>query len=246
MPHPSPDDLHLLYTGGTTGMPKGVLWRQHDIYVSSMGGRPFGSDQPYGSYEQIATAARLSGGAVSLLLIPPLMHGAGQWASMSMVTMGGRIVIPDDVERLDAVGVLKLAERERVMSIPTIGDAVVRPLIEELERRNYDLSGLMTISNSGAPLTPTISKRVLAALPNVLLIDGVGASETGLQMSATMTSGASADTATFAPHPDTSVVAADFSRVLTPGEGLGWLRAGTTSRWDTSATQTSPPRPSRS
>ncbi|MCG5433150.1 acyl-CoA synthetase [Mycobacterium sp. MYCO198283] len=223
LPDARPDDLFILYTGGTTGMPKGVLWRQHDIFVSSMGGRPFGSEQAHESYDAIAEQARQGGGAMSLLMIPPFMHGAAQWAAFHAITMGGRLVIPDDVERLRPAEVLRLAERERVMSIPVVGDAIARPLVDEIERGDYDLSGLITISNGGAPLSPTVRERILAALPHIMLIDAVGASESGMQMNTVAASGAPPATATFTPGSDTAVVAEDFSRVLRPGEGEGWL-----------------------
>jgi fatty-acyl-CoA synthase len=223
MPVPSPDDLYILYTGGTTGMPKGVLWRQHDIFISSMGGRPFGSDQILGSYEQLAEHARNAGGGMSMLMIPPFMHGAAQWATFHAVTMGGRVVIPDDVDRLRPAAALALAARERVLSIPTVGDAIARPLLEEIETGKYDLSGLITISNGGAPLTPTVRDRLLAALPHIMLLDAVGASESGMQMSNVSTPDGEARAATFAPQADTAVIASDFSRVLQPGEGQGWL-----------------------
>jgi hypothetical protein len=75
MPTPSGDDLYLLYTGGTTGMPKGVLWRQHDIFLSSMGGRPWGADEFTAPYAELAEKARAAAGAMSILVIPPFMHG---------------------------------------------------------------------------------------------------------------------------------------------------------------------------
>ncbi|AWT54659.1 acyl-CoA synthetase [Mycolicibacterium smegmatis] len=223
MPVPSGDDLYILYTGGTTGMPKGVLWRQHDIFLSSMGGRPFGAENFLSSYEELADKARASAGAMSMLMIPPFMHGAAQWASYTAITMGGKLVIPDDVVRLRPDAALRLAERERVMSIPVVGDAIARPLIDEIEGGNYDLSGLVTISNGGAPLSPTVRSRILAALPHLLLLDAVGASESGAQMSAYTTSGAETQPATFTPQPDTAVVSEALTRVLGPGEGGGWL-----------------------
>jgi len=223
MPTPSGDDLYVLYTGGTTGMPKGVLWRQHDIFLSSMGGRPFGSTDFVQSYDELAERARAAAGAMSMMMIPPFMHGAAQWATYTAVTMGGRIVIPDDVERMRPDQVMALAERERVLSIPMVGDAIARPLLEEIESGDYDLSGLVTFSNGGAPLSPTVRERLLKAVPHVMLLDAVGSSESGTQMSTYAASGADNQTATFDPQSDTAVVSAELDRVLQPGQGGGWL-----------------------
>jgi fatty-acyl-CoA synthase len=223
LPDARGDDLYLLYTGGTTGMPKGVLWRQHDIFISAMGGKPFGSDTPHPSYEAIGAQAQQAAGAMSMLMIPPFMHGAAQWASFHAVTMGGRLVIPDDVDRLRPDAALRLAERERVLSIPVVGDAIARPLLDEIEKGDYDLSGLVTVSNGGAPLSPTVRQRILAALPHIMLLDAVGSSESGMQMTTMAAAGADSRTATFTPQGDTTVIATDYSRVLSPGDGEGWL-----------------------
>ena len=118
---------------------------------------------------------------------------------------------------------MRLAERERVLSIPVVGDAIARPLLDEIETGEYDLSGLVTITNGGAPLSPTVRERLLAALPNLMVLDAVGASETGMQMTTMAAKGVESKAATFTPQHDTAVISADFSHVLQPGDGEGWL-----------------------
>jgi fatty-acyl-CoA synthase len=228
MPVPTGDDLFIIYTGGTTGMPKGVLWRHHDIFISAMGGLPFGGSTPFESYEEIARAARDAGGGLTLLMLPPFMHGAAQWSSFHMITGGGKIVIPDVVDHLDAAEALRTAIREKVVSIPVVGDAVARPLLDEIERAGksstpYDMSGVAAFSNGGAPMTPGVRSRLLELLPHVMLLDAVGSSETGIQMNHYSAKGAEADTAVFSPQDDTTVVDELMTRELTPGEGGGWL-----------------------
>ena len=169
-------------------MPKGVLWRQHDVFVSSMGGRYFGTDDAMAGSDEVAERASQAPGFASILLIPPPLHGAAQWGAFQIMTIGGWVAFPDDVESIRADQILRLAERERVMS-PVVGDAIARSLLDELERGGYDLSGLVSISNGGAALTPSVRRRLTAALPNLLIIDTAGASESGLQMNAMSTKG---------------------------------------------------------
>ncbi|CAN5382400.1 acyl-CoA synthetase [soil metagenome] len=231
MPTPTGDDLFIIYTGGTTGMPKGVLWRHDDIYVSSMGGTVFGATEPFASYEAIAEhagAAVADGSAMTCVMIPPFMHGAAQWSTCHMITGGGTVAIPDNVHRFVAADALTLAIRERAVSMPVVGDAVALPLVEEVERAAaagtpYDLSGLAAINNGSAPLTPTVRARILEALPHLMIMDAAGSSETGLQMSSLSAKGAEVEAATFTPQGDTTVVDDALTRVLEPGESGGWL-----------------------
>ena len=223
LPEPSGDDLFVLYTGGTTGLPKGVLWRNDDIYVTSMGGTPFGTNEPYTAYEQIAAAAVAAGGGMRTLMALPFMHGAAQWSTFHLISGGGAVVLPDRVDTFDPADVLATAVRERCVSLPVVGDAMVRPLIAEIETGRHDLSGLMAVNNGSAPLSPAVRDRLLALVPHLIVLDAAGSSETGLQMSSMSLKGMEAATATFTPVPTTTVVDDLLTRVLEPGEGGGWL-----------------------
>jgi 3-oxocholest-4-en-26-oate---CoA ligase len=219
----SPDDLYILCTGGTTGMPKGVLWRQADIFMGSMGGRDLSTGTEKGSLEEIVDAAKNSGGA-KVLPAPPFMHGAAQWVAFSGFNGGSSIVIQDDVVRLDPADVWRAVDREGVNVMLIVGDAFGRPLVEELETGDHDGSSLLAIVSGGAPLNSTLKDRFLAALPSVMILDAVGASETGSQMSHVSAAGAKSSTGRFTPGPSATVVSADLSTVLEPGhDGDGWL-----------------------
>jgi len=219
---PSPDDLYVLYTGGTTGMPKGVLWRQHDIFRAAMGGRTYGTWELVQSYDHLAGRV-LPGPEVRVMSIPPLMHGAAQWASFYYMTMGGTLVFPTDTRRLDPVDAWRTVERERVIGISVVGDAMARPIVEELENGDYDPKSLLAFGSGGATLSVGIKERLVARLPNLIVTDVAGASETGVQMGVNSAAG-SVSTGTFVPGPGTVVVAADLSRVLEPGDDeIGWL-----------------------
>jgi 3-oxocholest-4-en-26-oate---CoA ligase len=223
MPVPTGDDLYILYTGGTTGIPKGVLWRQHDIFVSAMGGRPHSSTVPFTSYHDIVEQVRCAAGSMSFLLLPPLMHGAAQWMAFQAITLGGLLAIPDRVDRLQPAEVLRLAEREGVRCIPVVGDAIARPLVAEIQAGDYDLSHVLLVTNGGAAVSPAVRDALKAALPHAALMDAVGASESGSQMSVVISADHN-DVPVFTPQPDTAVLAEDLSSVLTGGAGgEGWL-----------------------
>jgi fatty-acyl-CoA synthase len=216
------DDLYIVYTGGTTGMPKGVLWRQHDIFRAAMGGRTYGTWELVESYEHLAGRV-LPTGDVRVMSVPPLMHAAAQWACFYYMAMGATVVFPTNTRSVDPVDVWDTVARERVIGISVVGDAMARPIVEELERGGHDAGSLIAFGSGGATLSVGIKERLVAMLPNVLITDVAGASETGVQMGVASGSG-SVSTGTFVAGPGTVVVSADLSRVLEAGdEEVGWL-----------------------
>lgn len=222
----SPDDLYILYTGGTTGMPKGVMWRQGDIFVTSMGGRRNEDQQEWESYEQLA--ANAANGGVKLLPGPPFMHGAAHWVAFNFFTNGNTIVLPSVTEHLDVEDLLATVSEHGVNVVLIVGDAFGRPLADGIEAAvssgSPDLSSVLAIASGGAALSPGVKRRLLDALPSIIVIDGLGASETGQQATQLTAAGQESTTGDFTPGPGMCILSEDLTTVLPAGdEELGWL-----------------------
>ncbi len=172
LPVPSPDDLYVVCTGGTTGRPKAVLWRQADIYVSGMAGTEDAT-------EETIAASALTGGGGPWYPVPPLMHAAAQWTAFSGLHQGATVVLHDDSGPFDARQVLELAARERVALMSIVGDAYAGPLVEELRHRTYDLSSLLILGTGGAATGEQHKEALVELLPSLVIRDGYGSSETG-------------------------------------------------------------------
>ncbi len=214
LPVCSPDDLYLVCTGGTTGRPKAVLWRQADAYCSAMGGAEGATA------DSIAAAALANVGAVSYS-VPPLMHAAAQWTAFSGIFAGGTALCHDDSGPFDAASVLATAERGRASLMSIVGDAYARPLVEALRIGRYDLSSLRLLGTGGAATGEHWKEALLELVPHLTIMDGYGASETGGMAYGPRSRAMRVEG--FQPAANATVVSADRSRILEAGsDELGW------------------------
>lgn len=231
----SPDDHYVLYTGGTTGRPKGVVWRQEDMFFGGLGsGNPGGP--PITAPEQIA-ASVLDNPAQRLrpflppgetveqfvsLALGPLMHASGQWSALGTLLGGGKVVLYGEPHvHMDRV--LDLIERERVNACNLVGDASARPMLDAIvaEPERWDLSSLRLLGSGGSIMSGEVKDGLMAALPSVLgIVEGIGSSESPAQAVALTTrTGTPSASLTFAAKAETIVVDDDL-RPVPPGSGV--------------------------
>ncbi len=172
----SADDRYVLYTGGTTGAPKGVVWRGEDLFFAALaGGNPGGAP--------IATPGELADRLVTerqpWLVTSPMMHGNGQWNSM-VPLLTGRGVVLWTGRRFDAAAIAEIAAAERAFLLVLVGDGMAVPMVDVLDERGTDgLDSIRMITSGGAPLAPSTKQRLAELLPNATVVDGFGASELG-------------------------------------------------------------------
>jgi acyl-CoA synthetase (AMP-forming)/AMP-acid ligase II len=230
----SPDDHYVLYTGGTTGMPKGVVWRQEDIFFAVMGGGNPGG-MPIAHPENIVDTvlhrpelrlqAFLGPGDAKpaqfvQLGVGPLMHASGQWSALGALLSGAKVVLYPE-RHLDMTRVLDLVERERVTGLNMVGDSTGVPLLAALRAGNHDTSSLRLLGSGGAMLSSHVKADLMHEIPSLLAItEGVGSSEAPVEgVAVTTRAGGPAPSLHFAPRPDTMVVDDDF-RPVAPGSGV--------------------------
>ncbi|MEU0762689.1 acyl-CoA synthetase [Streptomyces microflavus] len=183
----SADDQFIIYTGGTTGMPKGVMWRQEDLFFSGLGGGAPTGD-PVKSPQELAERVAAGGGGITFFPTPPLMHGTSTLTAFIGFNFGQRVVIhrkfvPDEV--------LRTIEKEKVTSVSLVGDAMLRPLIDALDGplRGTDCSSLFSVSSSGAIMSDSVRAEFQSLVPTVMLLNNFGSSESGFNGTATADSG---------------------------------------------------------
>ncbi len=216
---PSGDDLYLCYTGGTTGMPKGAMWRQEDFLIAALGIRRRDGSE-YSSMTELVEDAR---GTVRALPAAPLMHGAAHWNALSAWSAGGTVIIADNPEHFDPADVLGTAQRHSATSLLLVGDPMARPLLAELDEHPRRLPTLRHVLSGGAVLSPTTKARLMEHLPGVTIVDVLGSTESGRQAVAQTRPGVD-PSGGFSPEATAVVLAEDLSAVLARSDrSVGWL-----------------------
>lgn len=215
----SGSDRYLLYTGGTTGLPKGVEWRQEDLFFAALGG----DSRVDGALTTPSDAlAALRHAPTRVLVACPLMHGTAQWVTLGALLSGGTVVVFTE-DAFDADELLDLAERERVAQLVVVGDAFAVPLADALDAQpdRWQLDDLVAVASGGASLAPETARRLLAHLPGAVVVDGYGTSETGGHARRIHIPGAPASGAAFTPGTDTALIGFDGTVVPRDSTELG-------------------------
>ena len=213
----SGDDRYIAYTGGTTGMPKGVVWRHEDLFFAALGaGDPTLDKGPIS--EPAELPSRLPAFPMAQLCAPPLMHVSAHWGAFNTFFGGGKVVLLSP-GRLDGDEVWRTVAAEGVNVLTVVGDAMARPILDALAADpSHDTSLLFAFASGGALLSAATKAQVAELLPNALVIDAFGSSETGLAGSTSSGAGDTAGAARFTVDERTAVLD-DALQPVPPGSG---------------------------
>jgi 3-oxocholest-4-en-26-oate---CoA ligase len=218
----SADDVYIIYTGGTTGYPKGVMWRHEDIWRTLAGGIDFLTGEPLA--DEWAQSRKGAEGAGLVRMAPaPLIHGAAMVATLGCLFAGDTAVV---MPKFDPDALWETVQRHRVNTLSVIGDAMARPLMEALAAGDYDTSSLVNLNSTAALFSPAVRDAVAQALPNVFLTEAIGSTETGFTGMALHSAGAEhRGGPTVTRGPDVIVVD-DDGRPCGPGQTGKMARGG--------------------
>jgi acyl-CoA synthetase (AMP-forming)/AMP-acid ligase II len=212
-------DLYIIYTGGTTGMPRGVMWQHQDVFFAGLqGGNPGG--QPIEKPEELAEIARANEEPLTFLPAAPFIHGAAQWAALIGMFGGGKVVIQAG-RSYDARVVCQLIDEEKVNTMVMVGDAMARPLVDALREANgkYDTSSLIVIASAGAILSDSVKEAMQEVLPSTMVLNNFGATETGHQGTSGAFGGEAGGGRPSFFMDDSSTVIDDEGKPIEPGSG---------------------------
>lgn len=217
----SADDIYLLYTGGTTGFPKGVMWRHEDIYRVLLGGTDFATGEFVADeYDHAKQAA--AGPPMIRYPIPPMIHGATQSATWMALFSGQTAVLAPE---FDADEVWRMIEKHKVNLLFFTGDAMGRPLLDALEKSERDLSSLFLLASTAALFSPSLKDRFLELLPNRVITDSIGSSETGFGGTSVVAKGATQAGGPRVTIDKKTVVLDDDGNEVKPGSGVRGILA---------------------
>jgi acyl-CoA synthetase (AMP-forming)/AMP-acid ligase II len=223
----SPDDIYVIYTGGTTGMPKGVMWRHEDIFFALGQGIDALTGERVASEYTRAEQAAASEVPLVFCVIPPLMHGAAQIATLSQWFLGSTLVL---IRKFDAEQVWGLFESEGVNSVLLTGDAMARPLMDALDAHagRWDLSSLISVSSSAALFSQSLKDRYLEEFPNLIITDSIGSTESGFNglMYAAKGAKAAAGGPTVSPGADVVILDEELQIIPAGDQRIGKLGRG--------------------
>ncbi len=219
------DDMLFIYTGGTTGHPKGVMWDQGDIW-QLLGGGASGTpgDTPTPTMNDLMAKVR-AGGMRRALILPPLMHGSGYLIAIYTLALGGSVVLTEG-KSFDAAEAIATIARHRPNWVVIVGDAFARPALKELDAHGGDISSLQIVISSGTMWSPEVKAGLLRHNENMLLLDALGSSESlGMGMSVTGKENAGMPTK-FDHDPNTIVVDEDMSPMAPGDPRIGRIARG--------------------